>query len=136
MKGRTLLEEHRKQKKQVQRKLSEIQRLEARKTSLTIVNDGLPKGSEHYTMEDYMAEKEILEQELAILRRTERRLYDQIFSGLVRMASSREIDILWQRYIEDKNWARVETDLGVSHSYAMALHRSALVNFEKAVYST
>ena len=136
MKGRTLLEEHRRQKKQVQRKLFEIQRLEARKTSLTIINDGLPKGSAGYTMEDYMAEKEVLEQELAALRRTEYRLYDQIFSSFVRMASSREIDILWQRYIENKNWARIEIDLGLSHSYAMALHRSALASFEKVVYNT
>lgn len=136
MTGEELLNRHRSLVLKIERQKAKIQRLEERKTSLSFVNDGMPKGSDSYTMEDYMADKEELEAALLVLTREQSYYYDQIFSRLPRMQSSKEIDILWQRYLFGKSWAVVERDMKISHSYAMTLHRSALVNFEKTVYST
>lgn len=136
MTGRELLNLHRTLVLGIEKQKAKIQRLEERKTSLTIVNDGLPKGSDRYTMEDYMADKEKLELGLGSMRRLQSYYYDQIFQALPRMKKSKEIDILWQRYLFGKSWAVAERDMRISHSYAMTLHRSALVNFEKAIYST
>lgn len=115
---------------------AKIRRLEEKKTSLAIVNDGLPKGSDRYTMEDYMADLENLEAGLESLQRRQMYYYRQIFEAFPRMRSSKEIDILWRRYLEAHRWAVIEREMEISHSYAMTLHRSALVSFEKAVYST
>ena len=136
MTGKELLNRHRSLVLKIERQKVKIQRLEERKTSLSFVNDGMPKGSDSYTMEDYMADKEELEAALLVLTREQSYYYDQIFGRLPRMQSSKEIDILWQRYLFGKSWAVAERDMKISHSYAMALHRSALVNFEKTVYST
>lgn len=136
MTGRELLNLHRSLVLKIEKQKAKIRRLEERKTSLSFVNDGMPKGSDSYTMEDYMADKEELEIELQALIRRQSYYYDKIFGLFPRMQSSREIDILWQRYLFGKAWAVVERDMKISHSYAMTLHRSALVNFEKTVYST
>lgn len=136
MTGRELLNQHRTIVLMIEKQKAEIQRLEEKKTSLTIVNDGLPKGSDRYTMEDYMADREELERGLETLRLAQSHYYDLIFRVLSRMKKSREIDILWQRYLFGKSWAVAERDMKISHSYAMTLHRSALANFEKAIYST
>ena len=136
MTGRELLNLHRSLVLGVEKQKAKIRRLEERKTSLTIVNDGLPKGSDRYTMEDYMADKEELELGLGSMRRLQSYYYDKIFQVLPRMGSSKEIDILWQRYLLGKSWAVAERDMKISHSYAMTLHRRALANFEKAIYST
>ena len=136
MTGKELLNQHRSLILKIEKQKAKIRRLEERKTSLSFVNDGMPKGSDSYTMEDYMADKEELEIMLQSLVRQQSYYYDQIFSRLPRMQSSKEIDILWQRYLFGKSWAVAERDMKSSHSYAMALHRSALVNFEKTVYST
>lgn len=136
MTGKELLNQHRSLILKIEKQKAKIRRLEERKTSLSFVNDGMPKGSDSYTMEDYMADKEELEIMLQSLVRQQSYYYDQIFSRLPRMQSSKEIDILWQRYLFGKSWAVAERDMKISHSYAMALHRSALVNFEKTVYST
>lgn len=136
MTAKELLNLHRTLVLGIEKQKAKIRRLEERKTSLTIVNDGLPKGSDRYTMEAYMADKEDLELGLGSLQRLQSYYYDQIFRVLPRMKKSKEIDILWRRYLSAKRWGVIEREMQISHSYAMTLHRSALVNFEKAVYST
>lgn len=112
------------------KKQNEIKRLEERKTSITAENDGLPKGTVRYTMEDYMAEKEQLQEEARELRSRMNEIYDRIFGLLVRMRKPREVDVLYRRYINLDSWDGIERQLGYSRSHLMYLHKKALENLE------
>lgn len=131
MKIKELLDFYRFWTVQVRKKQREIRRLEETKTSITLNNDGLPRGTARYTMEDYLAAKEDLEKELKELRREQLRYYDDIFKLLVRLDNVREIDILFRRYLNLESWKHIREMTGLSRSYAFAIHERALEKIEK-----
>ena len=110
----------------IRKKKREIARLRERKTSISLNNDGLPRSSARYTMEDYMADLESLESDLAELRSRQLAAYDEICRLLVVLEDVRQREILYLRYIDLKSWRTIWSSVGLSRTRCFDLHRQAL----------
>ena len=114
--------------RKTKRKLEDLYQ---KKLSITAVNDGLPRGTAVYTMEDYMAEKEELEEDLVELLHKRNQAYDEIMRLLVSLNDLRQREVLILRYIELKSWKRIQKEMRLSRSRCYDLHRDAIEILEK-----
>lgn len=120
----------------VKRKRRQIARLRDRKTSMEISYSDMPKGSGSYTMEDYVADLEDLEEELREIRRHREEAYDDIFRLLVRMRSSAQIDVIYRRHILLQSWPQICRGRDIGKDAAMDCYERAIYNLEKLVDPT
>ena len=110
----------------IRKKQREIDRLRERRTSISLNNDGLPRSSARYTMEDYVSDLEDLEADLAELRSRQLEAYDQICRLLVILESVKQREVIYLRYIDLKPWREIWSLLGLSRTRCFDLHRGAL----------
>lgn len=122
---------------QVKRKNREIKRLRERETSSEIAYSDMPKatGSAH-TLADYAAELDQLEADLRELRQYRGAAYDDIFSLLVRMKSSAQIDVIYRRYIILQTWPEICRGRDISKCSALECHDRAIIVMEKLIDPT
>lgn len=110
--------------------LEEIKRLRADKMFLSVVNDGMPKGSSQSDLSDYIA---ILDEQIEILKKerlNKVQKYRKIESQIRKMHSEDERKVLRLRYIKGLKWDDVATEMGYGWTQVHRLHSSALKNFK------
>lgn len=89
--------------------LDEIQRLRSDKMFPSVVNDGMPRGSNQSDLSDYIA---ILDEQIELLKaeRLEKaRCYQKIERQIKKMENENEREILRLRYIQGLKWHEVES---------------------------
>ena len=110
--------------------LNEIQRLRADKMFPSVVNDGMPKGSNQSDLSDYIA---ILDEQIELLKeeRLEKvRCYQKIEKQIRQMENQDEQEVLRLRYITGLKWEEVAARMSYSWKHIHRIHSSALCNFK------
>lgn len=110
--------------------LEEIQRLRMDQMFPSVVNDGMPKGSQQSDLSDYMV---LLDEQIDRLKqeRLEKaRTREQIDLAIRRMENPDEQRVLRLRYLWGLKWEEVAVKMSYSWKQIHRLHSSALDNFE------
>lgn len=124
------LKSYRRAIKREQDILDEIQRLRLDKMFPSVVNDGMPHGSSHSDLSDYVA---ILDEQIEVLKeeRLEKvRCYQKIERQIRQMKNEDEQEVLRLRYILGLKWEEVAVKMGYSWKQTHRIHSSALQNFK------
>ena len=124
------LKSYRRAIKREQDILDEIQRLRLDKMFPSVVNDGMPHGSNHSDLSDYAA---ILDEQIELLKeeRLEKaRCYQKIERQISQMENEDEQEVLRLRYILGMKWEEVAVKMGYSWKQTHRIHSSALKNFK------
>lgn len=124
------LKSYRRAIKREQDILDEIQRLRLDKMFPSVLNDGMPHGSNHSDLSDYAA---ILDEQIELLKeeRLERvRCYQKIEGQIRQMENEDEQEVLRLRYILGMKWEEVAVKMGYSWKQTHRIHSSALQNFK------
>lgn len=110
--------------------LDEIQRLRSDKMFPSVVNDGMPRGSNQSDLSDYIA---ILDEQIELLKveRLEKaRCYQKIEKQIRQMGNEDEQEVLRLRYITGLKWEEVAARMSYSWKHIHRIHSSALCNFK------
>lgn len=109
--------------------LDEIQRLRADKMFPSVVNDGMPKGSDQSDLSDYIV---LLDEQIELLKeeRLERaKIRSRIEKSIRAMQDDDEQRVLRLRYIKGLKWNEVMVEMGHSWQHTHRIHAKALNNF-------
>lgn len=129
-KKKEYLKSYRRAVKREQDILEEIQRLRLDKMFPSVVNDGMPHGSSHSDLSDYMA---IMDEQIELLKeeRLEKmRCYERIEMQIRQMENEDEQEVLRLRYILGMKWEEVALKMNYSWKWVHKIHGRALQNFE------
>lgn len=129
-KKKEYLKSYRRAVKREQDILEEIQRLRLDKMFPSVVNDGMPHGSSHSDLSDYMA---IMDEQIELLKeeRLEKvRCYQRIERQIRQMENEDEREVLRLRYIKGLKWEEVALKMNYSWKWVHKIHGRALQNFE------
>lgn len=124
------LKSYRRAIKREQDILDEIQRLRLDKMFPSVVNDGMPHGSSHSDLSDYIA---ILDEQIELLKaeRLEKaRCYQKIERQIRQIKNEDEQEVLRLRYIIGLKWEEVALNMSYSWKHIHRIHSSALCNFK------
>lgn len=124
------LKSYRRAIKREQDILDEIQRLRLDKMFPSVLNDGMPHGSNHSDLSDYAA---ILDEQIEFLKeeRLERvRCYQKIERQIRQMENEDEQEVLRLRYIKGLKWEEVALKMNYSWKQVHRIHSSALKSFK------
>lgn len=108
-------------------KIEELQRL---KRNPSVRNDGLPRGSSKSDLSDYAAQLDTLEDELYNEGIAEVETYKRITCRIDELKDEDEREVLYYRYIKDKEWWEIAKTMGFSESWIYELHGRALKNLK------
>lgn len=124
------LKSYRRAIKREQDILDEIQRLRLDKMFPSVVNDGMPHGSNHSDLSDYVA---ILDEQIELLKeeRLEKvRCYQKIERQIRQMENEDEQEALRLRYIKGLKWEEVAVKMDYSWRQIHRIHSSALISLK------
>lgn len=126
------LKSYRRAIKREQDILDEIQRLRLDKMFPSVVNDGMPHGSSHSDLSDYVT---ILDEQIELLKeeRLEKvRCYQKIERQISQMENEDEQEVLRLRYILGMKWEEVAVKMDYSWRQIHRIHSAALLNLKIA----
>lgn len=129
-KKKEFLRRYRECERREQEILEEIQRLRMDKMFPSVVNDGMPKGSQQSDLSDYVA---AIERQIGRLKRErleKARTRDQIDLAIRRMENPNEQRVLRLRYLWGLGWEAIGEKMGYSREGAIKLHGRALPNLK------
>lgn len=129
-KKKAFLRRYRECERREQEILEEIQRLRMDKMFPSVVNDGMPKGSQQSDLSDYVA---AIERQIGRLKRERLkkvRTREQIDLAIRRMENPAEQRVLRLRYLCGLNWKEIGEKMGYNERQPKRIHGSALNNFK------
>lgn len=114
----------------LRRKEREIKNLRERKTAIKTIIDDTPSG-DAYTLEDYMADLDELEQDKAVFLQKRMEAHRRIHFLLQMLDSEKQVEVLTRHYIQLQSWNRISRELGVTRSGVLKLHGRAIDTLSK-----
>ena len=126
-KKKEFLRRYRECERREQEILEEIQRLRMDQMFPSMVNDGMPKGSQQ---SDYVV---AMERQIGRLKRErlkKARTREQIDLAIRRMKNPDEQRVLRLRYLWGLNWKEIGEKMGYNERQPQRIHGSALNNFK------
>jgi hypothetical protein len=129
-KKKEYLKSYRRAVKREQDILEEIQRLRLDKMFPSVVNDGMPHGSSHSDLSDYIA---IMDEQIELLKKERLkkvRCYQKIERQIRQMENEDEQEVLRLRYIKGLKWEEVALKMSYSYRRTLDIHGKALLSFE------
>ena len=124
------LRSYRKSVKMEQEILNEIQRLRLNKMFPSVVNDGMPKGSEQSDLSEYAAKLDSLIEKLKQERFKEIKLMDDILYSISLLEDKDEKTVLRMRYIKGVQWEDICVAINYSWKQTHRIHSRALKNLQ------
>ena len=109
---------------------SELQELREMRTSISVNNDGMPRGSGQSDMSGYAAELDRLERTLVSERHERVQAYKEIIRRINMLRSENEKDVLFYRYIKGFEWYEIGDNMGYSERHIHRFHGKALAHFQ------
>lgn len=127
-KKKEYLWKYRRHGRRIKRIESEIEEIRSMKLYPSMNNDGMPHGSNQKDLSDYAAE--LTEKEERLYREGVDRVksYKDINSKINQLKDENERDVLYYRYIKDKNWWEISELMGYSERQIYRFHGNALKN--------
>ena len=123
------LKQYQKHVRRIHRINSEIAELRSMKISPSVVNDGMPHGSNQSDMSGYAAELDRMIRELIEERYKRIKAYQEIVSSIKRLKSENEKDVLFYRYIRGLDWWESAEKMRYGERHIYKIHGKALTNF-------
>lgn len=123
------LKQYQKHVRRIHRINSEIAELRSMKISPSVVNDGMPHGSNQSDMSGYAAELDRMIRELIEERYKRIKAYQEIVSSIKRLKSENEKDVLFYRYIRGLDWWEIAEKMRYGERHIYKIHGKALTNF-------
>ena len=108
----------------------ELAELRAMRASISVNNDGMPRGSGQSDLSGYAAELDRLEQELIEERYNRISTYKDIARRIKRIKSENEKDVMFYRYIKGMDWWEIAEKMHYSERWIHKLHGKGLAHFE------
>ena len=127
-KKKEYLWKYRRHGRRIKRIESEIEEIRLMMLYPSMNNDGMPHGSNQKDLSDYAAE--LTEKEERLYREGVDRVksYKDINSKINQLKDENERDVLYYRYIKDKNWWEIAVLMGYSERQIYRFHGNALKN--------
>ncbi len=116
--------------RKIKRIESELAELQIMKISISVNNDGMPRGSNRNDMSGYAAELDRLEQDLIQERYRRVGAYKETSVQIKKMDDENEKDVLFYRYIKGLNWWEIAEKMNYSERWVLKIHGKALAHFE------
>lgn len=110
--------------------LDEIQQLRMDKMFPSVVNDGMPKGSEQRDLSDYVAKLDELIEKLKQERFEKIKRMDDILCHISLLRDEDEKRVLRLRYIKGLKWEEVAVNMDYKWAQMHRIHSRALKNFK------
>ena len=110
--------------------LDEIQQLRMDKMFPSVVNDGMPKGSEQSDLSEYAAKVDELIQRLKNQRFEKIKLLDDILYSISLLKDDDEKSVLHLRYIKGVRWEDICVAIDYSWKQTHRIHSRALKNLQ------
>lgn len=110
--------------------LDEIQQLRMDKMFPSVVNDGMPKGSEQRDLSDYVAKLDELIEKLKQERFEKIKRMDDILYHISLLRDEDEQRVLRLRYIKGLKWEEVAVNMDYKWAQIHRIHSRALKNFK------
>ena len=105
--------------------LEQMQRLEARQLSITAQLSDMPRGSSHFTTEDYAVEMDLLRRKLLEQIRQEQEAYKEILIVLNQL-DGLEQEIMIMHYLMMMTWEEIAYKVEKSYRWVQKLHGRAI----------
>jgi hypothetical protein len=109
---------------------SELAELRTMRMSISVSNDGMPKGSGTSDLSGYAAELDRLERNLMAERYHRIKVYTDIADNIKKLKSENEKDVLFFRYIKGMDWWEIADKMRYSERWVHKIHGNALAHFE------
>ena len=110
--------------------LEEIQKLRTDKMFPSVVNDGMPHGSEGGDLSGYAARLDGMIQDLQQQCLDKVQRYGEIQQRIKCVEDDTERELLMLRYLQGKTWEQVAVEMGCVWRHVHRIHAKALKNFK------
>lgn len=108
----------------------DIQELRMNKMFPSVVNDGMPRGSEQSDLSNYIVKLDEMIEELKNERLERAKLRQRIERNIRALNNEDEQEVLRFRYIKGLKWEEVAVEMGYSWKQIHRIHSSALHNLK------
>lgn len=129
-KKKEYLKGYRKHIRRIRRIESELMELREMRSSVSVNNDGMPRGSGQNDLSGYVAEMDKLEQDLKYEKHMRIAAYKDIANRIGGLKNENEKDVLFYRYIKSYEWWEIAEKMNYSERWILKLHGKALAHFE------
>lgn len=116
--------------RRIRRIEAELAELRAMRSSMSVNNDGMPRGSGQSDLSGYAAELDQLESSLVQERHQRFVAYKDIATRIKSLRSENEKDVLFYRYIKGLEWYEIAEKMGYSERQIHRYHGKALVHLQ------
>ena len=129
-KKKEFLKSYQKAKRDVVRLEKQLEELRLNKISPSVINDGMPHGTDIGDLSDYAARVDKIEREIIAARYERISAYQRVQRCIEAVEDEREKDLLTYRYLKGESWECVAVSLGYSWKQTHRIHSRALENFK------
>ena len=120
---------YRDSKKAVTRAEEELMELRLNKMYPSVINDGMPHGSDQSDLSSYAEAVDKLERKIMKKRYQRIQTYKRVLDRIEAMDNEDEKTVLVLHYIRDMEWERVAEKMSYCVSNIYKIHGRALLNF-------
>ncbi len=121
---------YQKAKREVWRLEEQLAELRLNKLSPSVINDGMPHGTDQHDLSDYAAKLDEIEQEITAARYRRICAFQDVQRQIEVMEDEREKELLTYRYLRGLKWEEVAVKMGYSWKQTHRIHAKALENFK------
>ncbi|MDO4601992.1 MAG: sigma factor-like helix-turn-helix DNA-binding protein [Eubacteriales bacterium] len=108
----------------------DIQELRMNKMFPSVVNDGMPRGSEQSDLSNYIVKLDEMIEELKNERLERAKLRQRIERDIQLLDNEDEQEVLRLRYIKGLKWEEVAVETGYTYRRTLQIHGKALQNLK------
>lgn len=108
----------------------QLAELRANKISPSVINDGMPHGTELSDLSDYAAKVDELERKLLKKRYKRLQSFKMVQNAIEAMEDEAEKELLTYRYLREMKWEEIAVKMGYSWRKVHYLHGDALEHFK------
>jgi len=113
-KKKEFLKSYQKAKRDVVRLERQLEELRLNKISPSVINDGMPHGTDIGDLSNYAAQVDKIEREIITARYERINAYQRVQKCIEAVEDGREKDLLTYRYLKGESWERVAVSMGYS----------------------
>lgn len=117
-------------KRDVIRLEEQLVELKLNKLSLSVINDGMPHGSDIGDLSDYMARVDAIERGIIDKRYERISAFQRVQRAIESMENEHEKELLTYRYLRGYGWEKIAVEMGYTYRHTTRLHGNALQNFK------
>ncbi len=128
-KKKLFLKSYLREKRAVIRIEEQLAELKLNKISPSVINDGMPHGTDMTDLSDYVARVDELERDLVRARYDRIRAFQEVQAAIEAMEDETEKELLTYRYIRGFKWEKIAVEMGYSWRKIHYLHGDALEHF-------